>query len=216
MTPPTTWAAGAVLTGLLAAGIPSTAAADGTPHPPTADAIAQSADAISKCLTDNGYPPLPASSVLTPVPAGQSGSLPAITIPGVGGVTTPAGGAGTTTTVATTPAAGTTSGGGAVPAVDPAGALQCGRVIVNNNLYLVTVTTTTTTTDIQVPPAVAPPTATAPAIGRPLNVRGGASPRHKRPARSRRAVRVRLSGRTGHAKRVMRVRRVPMGYATRG
>jgi hypothetical protein len=196
--------------------MPSTAAADGTPHPPTADAIAQSADAISKCLTDNGYPPLPASSIPAPAPAGPSGSLPAITIPAVGSVTVPAGAAGTTTTTATTPAAGTTSGGGAVGAVDPAGALQCGRVIINNNLYLVTVTTTTTTTDVQVPPAVAPPTATAPAIGRPLNVRGGASPRHKRAARSRPAVRVRLSGRTGHATRVARVRRVRKGYATRG
>jgi hypothetical protein len=212
MTPPTTWAAGAVLTGLLAAGLPSTAAADGTPPPATADAIAQSADAVSKCLTDKGYPPLPPSSVLTPVPAAPSGSLPAITIPTVGSVTVPAGGAGTTTTTATTPPAGTTSGGGALPAVDPAGALQCGRVIINNNLYLVTVTTTTTTTTMPAAPAAAPPV-TAPAIGRPLSVAGSARPRHKRAGRSRHAVRVRLSGRTGHAKRVGRVRKV---YATRG
>lgn len=246
MTPPTTWATGAVLTGLLAAGMPSTAGAATTPSP-TADAMTQTADAVSKCLTDHGYPALPTSSALAPALSGPSGSLPAITLPTAGATTLPTA-AGTTLPTAagtslptaagtTLPTAGTTSGGGAAPAVS--GALQCGQLIINNNLYLVTVTTTTTTTTVDAPitsaagsistttstpasPAEAPPAATFPAavpaisaIGRPLGIHRSTRAGHKRGARARHVVRVRLSGRPGDAKRVVRVRLVRKGYATR-
>ncbi|MCW3050255.1 MAG: hypothetical protein JWO74_4539 [Solirubrobacterales bacterium] len=247
MTPPTTWAAGAILTGLVAAAIPSTATA-GTPQPPAADALAQSADALSKCLTDHGYPPLPAGAVLSPAPAGPSGPAPVVNVPAVGtitlpvpgtampaaGVSTPTTGttpptAGTTTLPAgVTPVAGTGSGGGALPAA-AGGSLQCGQFVINN--YFVTVTTTTTTTNVDAPitaaagsistttgsaasPSISRPSATS-AVGRPLRARGSARAGHKRAAKARRVVRVRLSGRTGYAKRVVRVRLILLGHAGR-
>jgi hypothetical protein len=240
MTLPTTWAAGAVLTGLVAAGMPSTATA-GIPQPPTADAIAQSADAISKCLTDHGYPPLPSGAVLSPAPAGPSASGPAITVPAAGTITLPVAGtatpaagvstptAGTTTpTAGATPVAGTTSGDGALPAAAGAGALQCGQFVINN--YFVTVTTTTTTTNVDAPitaaagsistttgaasPAPPRPSAIS-AVGRPLRARGSARPGHKQPARGGRVIRVRLPGKARQAKRVVRIRLIRVGYAGR-
>jgi hypothetical protein len=123
-------------------------------------------------------------------------------MPGAPTATTPTPGAPTTPAATPTPS---------IPGVNVPAALQCGKVIINNNLYLVTVTTTTTTTSLDAPPA---PPATS-AIGRPLHVRGSASARHRRPARARRAVGVQLSGRTGYAKRVVRVRLVRKGDAGR-
>jgi hypothetical protein len=222
MTPPKTWAAGAVLTGLLAAGMPSAAVAGDTPPSPGADAIAQSADAISRCLTANGYPPLPTSPVLTPAAGAAPGALPAITLPAAATPTTPT----ATPGVLAVPAAATTTALPGVPGVALPAALQCGQVVINNNLYLVTVTTTTTTTNVDAPITAAagsisttsnPATPAAPpatsAIGRPLHVRGSTSARHRRPARARPAVRVRLSGRTAYAKRVVRFRLVRQGDA---
>jgi hypothetical protein len=231
MTPPTTWAAGAVLTGLVAAGMPSTAAA-GTPQPPTADAIAQSADAISKCLTDHGYPPLPSGAVLSPAPAGPAGSAPAITLPAAGtitlpvpgtatpaaGVTTPATGVTTPATGVTTPAAGVTTpaAGVATPATGiatpsaasttptPGGTLQCGQFVINN--YFVTVTTTTTTTNVD-----APITAAAGSISTTTGTASPAPPRPSVISAVGRPLRARGSARPGHKRsarggRVIRVR----------
>jgi hypothetical protein len=233
MTPPTTWAAGAVLTGLVAAGMPSTAAAADTPQPPTADAIAQSADAISKCLTDHGYPPLPSGAVLSPAPA--PGSAPAITVPAAGTITLPVPGTATPAAGVTTPAAGVTTPATAIATPSaasttptPGGTLQCGQFVINN--YFVTVTTTTTTTNVDAPITAAagsistttgtaspapPRPSVISAVGRPLRARGSARPGHKRSARGGRVIRVRLPGKARHAKRVVRIRLIRVGYASR-
>jgi hypothetical protein len=153
----------------------------------------------------------PTAGVITPT----TGTTP----PTAGTTTLPAG---------VTPVAGTGSGGGALPAA-AGGSLQCGQFVINN--YFVTVTTTTTTTNVDAPitaaagsistttgsaasPSISRPSATS-AVGRPLRARGSARAGHKRAAKARRVVRVRLSGRTGYAKRVVRVRLILLGHAGR-
>jgi hypothetical protein len=196
MIPTSSWAAAAVLTGALAAGVPSTAAGDPTTPGPTA------AD-ITHCLVQNGLPPLGPGSVLlpaaSPTPAGAlpSGTLPSAGLPSstLPSGTLPSGTLPTATLPAATLPAGTLPSGalpagtlpaGTLPAGTlPAGALpagttpvgggaagtglQCGETIINNAVYLVTLTVTTTTTSVD-----APITAAAGSISTTSNVPGAA------------------------------------------
>jgi hypothetical protein len=161
--------------------VPSTAAGDPTTPGPTA------AD-ITRCLVQNGLPPLGPGSVLVPAtaptPAGAlpaaglpSSTLPSSTLPSstLPTSTLPS----STLPPATLPAAALPSGtlpagtlpGGTTPLGGAAGGagLQCGEMIINNAVYLVTLTVTTTTTSVD-----APITAAAGSISTTSNVPGAA------------------------------------------
>ena len=118
--------AGAVSACLLVT--PSAALADPTSpaSPVTPGTSIPIPDAVAQWLAQNG---------LQVAPAGTQAAPPATTLPCMPLPSTPT----TPTTVGTAPLpqGGATGSGG----------LQCGQLIVNNNVYIVTVTTTTTTAD---------------------------------------------------------------------
>jgi hypothetical protein len=216
----------AVLTALMAAGFPAAAKADPTLPVPAANAITQ-------CLVQNGFGPLPAVPVSLPGAATPVWSVPA----------SPTGTAGGSwraqPTADTTPGAGTTPDAGTAGGANGGAGLQCGGLIINTTLYIVTVTVTTTTTTVTAPinaaagsitttttapapatdgqteaspsPAAAPSTSRAPqrTAAPPAGASGvGMALRAHGTVRSRRRT-------PAHVRRVVRIRLVKVGRAPR-
>ena len=181
---------------------PSAALADSSPNPAGAPGgftpgqpttTVPLPDAVTQCLGQGGFPtPATGTNLALPAPTGAlpttlTGTIP---LPAVGAPTTT--GTTTTSTIPLTglgvPAPGGSSpipGGGG----NGTGGLQCGQMIVNNNVYLVTVTITTTTTNAGGPIAAGPVSvtgntpATAPVAMTPATTHKRTTRRHRSRAR---------------------------------